>query len=297
MADSGVTVGCGDDRFCPSDPVTRAQMATFMHRLSGTAPDTGPSVNAAALTGVIVGYDEQRPSPATRTGSHTLVVGPRHEWTGVGGIVAGASNNVTGNNTTVAAGLFNTASGPQLIVTGGQNNTASGVNTAVLGGLPSSARRHIVLPSRLLRRRRRPAPHGHSGRQLLEGSASLPCGAITSLEDLTGQFLKGMLARGEFGVAGCGGVVDAASPAVDEFLARGEQAVGLHAVQHGVERAGADVVAVLGQLITHPRPVDLALAGVVEDVQAHRSAPELLEDHRLPSFPFRMTRQACEVSH
>jgi hypothetical protein len=79
MADSGVTVGCGDDRFCPSDPVTRAQMATFMHRLSGTAPDTGPSVNAAALTGVIVGYNEQRPSPATRTGSHTLVVGPRHE--------------------------------------------------------------------------------------------------------------------------------------------------------------------------------------------------------------------------
>ena len=202
MADSGVTVGCGDNRFCPSDPVTRAQMATFMHRLSGTVPDTDPSVNAAALAGVagdellaelealrvdvdeltallagvgrlqvegrdtlqftgvnlqivdgsgttagpptglgnlIVGYNEQRPSPATRTGSHTLVVGPRHEWTGVGGIVAGANNNVTGNNATVAAGLFNTASGPQSIVTGGQNNTASGTNTAVLGGLLSSA--------------------------------------------------------------------------------------------------------------------------------------------------------------
>lgn len=49
VADVGVTSGCGDgSTYCPNDPVTRAQMATFMHRLSGTAPGIAPSVAAAA---------------------------------------------------------------------------------------------------------------------------------------------------------------------------------------------------------------------------------------------------------
>lgn len=55
LADSGVTRGCNppvNDRFCPRDPVTRAQMATFMYRLSGNDDDTEPSVNAAALGGI-----------------------------------------------------------------------------------------------------------------------------------------------------------------------------------------------------------------------------------------------------
>ncbi len=34
LAAAGLTVGCGTDplRYCPDDPVTRAQMATFLHR-------------------------------------------------------------------------------------------------------------------------------------------------------------------------------------------------------------------------------------------------------------------------
>lgn len=52
MKDSGVTAGCGDGTtFCPDDPVNRAQMATFMYRLSGNDPATDPSVNAATLDG------------------------------------------------------------------------------------------------------------------------------------------------------------------------------------------------------------------------------------------------------
>jgi hypothetical protein len=50
VAAADVTVGCGGDRFCPNDNVTRAQMATFMHRLSGNAA-TPPWVNAASLGG------------------------------------------------------------------------------------------------------------------------------------------------------------------------------------------------------------------------------------------------------
>jgi hypothetical protein len=52
MLESGVTVGCAANAYCPDDPVTRAQMATFMHRLSGTADGIDPSVDAATLGGL-----------------------------------------------------------------------------------------------------------------------------------------------------------------------------------------------------------------------------------------------------
>jgi hypothetical protein len=32
VAEAGITVGCGPGRYCPSDPVSRAQMATFLQR-------------------------------------------------------------------------------------------------------------------------------------------------------------------------------------------------------------------------------------------------------------------------
>ena len=52
MADAGVSVGCGDGtNYCPDDDVSRAQMGTFMYRLSGNDPATDPSVNAATLEG------------------------------------------------------------------------------------------------------------------------------------------------------------------------------------------------------------------------------------------------------
>jgi hypothetical protein len=46
VADAGVTLGCGGGKYCPSDAVRRDQMATFMHRLSGWEPNTGPVVAA-----------------------------------------------------------------------------------------------------------------------------------------------------------------------------------------------------------------------------------------------------------
>ena len=47
MSDSGVSVGCGGNDYCPDDDVTRAQMGTFLYRLSGNDPNTAPSVYAA----------------------------------------------------------------------------------------------------------------------------------------------------------------------------------------------------------------------------------------------------------
>lgn len=55
LAEQGVTTGCEGDRFCPEDPVTRAQMATFMRRLA-----TDPTVNAATLDGATVADIVQR---------------------------------------------------------------------------------------------------------------------------------------------------------------------------------------------------------------------------------------------
>jgi hypothetical protein len=48
---NGITTGCDADSYCPQQPVTRAQMATFMHRLSGNSTVL-PSVNAKTLDGL-----------------------------------------------------------------------------------------------------------------------------------------------------------------------------------------------------------------------------------------------------
>jgi hypothetical protein len=42
IAEAGITVGCAERRFCPSAPVTRAQMAAFLYRAFGTAPPPPP---------------------------------------------------------------------------------------------------------------------------------------------------------------------------------------------------------------------------------------------------------------
>lgn len=42
LAAAGVTSGCADHRYCPGDPVTRAQMATFLTRGLGLDPITPP---------------------------------------------------------------------------------------------------------------------------------------------------------------------------------------------------------------------------------------------------------------
>ena len=58
LAELGVTAGCASDpaEFCPDDPVTRAQMATFLSRAFGLNPavpqgfvDTGGSIHEADI--------------------------------------------------------------------------------------------------------------------------------------------------------------------------------------------------------------------------------------------------------
>lgn len=51
VADASITEGCRPGEFCPRDNLTRDQMATFIHRLSGNASGIDPSVNAHRLEG------------------------------------------------------------------------------------------------------------------------------------------------------------------------------------------------------------------------------------------------------
>jgi hypothetical protein len=118
------------------------------------------------LGNLIVGYNELREPPVedgedpnVRTGSHNVVVGQRHNFSQVGRLVVGDSNQISGRFASVSGGrqntasgdvssvcggggiaedgetvLGNTASGDFAVVSGGQLNTASGRGSTVSGG-------------------------------------------------------------------------------------------------------------------------------------------------------------------
>ena len=97
----------------------------------------GSGDTMGAVTGLgnlIVGYNELRASDNDRTGSHNLVVGPRHNYSSYGGLVAGYQNTVAGSYASVSGGENNTAGGNAASVSGGARNTASGSHASVSGG-------------------------------------------------------------------------------------------------------------------------------------------------------------------
>jgi hypothetical protein len=87
---------------------------------------------------LIIGYNETR-TGAARTGSHNLVVGPRHAFTKYGGIVAGNQNNITGNYSSVLSGINNTASGIGSAILSGNANKATGNYAGILSGSSNTA--------------------------------------------------------------------------------------------------------------------------------------------------------------
>ena len=73
MAANGVTVGCNPpvfDRYCPNDPVTRGQMAAFMHRLAtNQVVDAATAITAesAGDAGTLDGHPPSDFAPSTHT--------------------------------------------------------------------------------------------------------------------------------------------------------------------------------------------------------------------------------------
>jgi hypothetical protein len=102
---------------------------------SGATDDGG---TPTGLGNLVIGYDEapqipRLPSP-DRAGSHNLIVGPGHEYTSYGGLVAGTENAVSGAGASVTGGIFNLASGVAASISGGFNNEASDDDASVSGG-------------------------------------------------------------------------------------------------------------------------------------------------------------------
>ena len=95
-----------------------------------------------SLTGLgnlIIGYNETNLLDVIRTGSHNLVIGIGHEYTGVGGLVGGINNAISNRYTAAIGGTGNTVSGYGASVSGGSNNTASGNLSSVSGGAYNAA--------------------------------------------------------------------------------------------------------------------------------------------------------------
>ena len=69
-----------------------------------------------------------------KSGSHNLIIGEQHNYSRVGGLVAGLQNTVIADNSSVSGGLFNVASGLGSSVSGGGGNQASGGASSVSGG-------------------------------------------------------------------------------------------------------------------------------------------------------------------
>jgi hypothetical protein len=89
------------------------------------------------LGNLIVGYNEPRPEGFVnfRTGSHNVVVGQQHNFSGFGGLVVGFFNEISGDFASVSGGFGNTASGAFSSVSGGNNRTAAGQFDWVAGPL------------------------------------------------------------------------------------------------------------------------------------------------------------------
>jgi len=105
---------------------------------------SGATKDTTNLGNLIIGYNEPRnigagPDTTNRTGSHTLTIGPEHQFTASGGFLAGFRNTVSADFASVSGGTNNTASGDQASVSGGSNSTASGDSASVSGGFRNKA--------------------------------------------------------------------------------------------------------------------------------------------------------------
>ncbi|MBW2058015.1 MAG: hypothetical protein JRH07_09610 [Deltaproteobacteria bacterium] len=108
---------------------------------SGYTDDGG---SPQGLGNVIIGYNEEPDSGLDaggedRSGSHNLIMGPKHRYSGCGNLVAGSANTARGSYTALVGGQSNTASGDMATVTGGLGNTASDYCSTVSGGRQNRA--------------------------------------------------------------------------------------------------------------------------------------------------------------
>jgi hypothetical protein len=89
---------------------------------------------------VLIGYHfPVTPTPLRRSGSHNLIVGEWHEYTGTGAIVSGTDNRSLADNASVIGGYQNTnASEDSTILSGSHNSLSGGGRICLVGGIKLS---------------------------------------------------------------------------------------------------------------------------------------------------------------
>ena len=107
----------------------------YLRSGSGSSDDNG---NLTGLGNLVIGYDEND-GTKIKSGSHNLVVGDLHSYTGYSGIVSGSANTLSGDIGAVIGGTGNTASEEGATITGGYSNTASGLYSHVSSGFNNIA--------------------------------------------------------------------------------------------------------------------------------------------------------------
>ena len=114
---------------------------------------TGATDTLNGKGNLVVGYS-RLDGTLDRGGSHNLVVGDFHDFTGHSSIVSGTDNHVDASNAVslggmggrvsadyaaTVGGLYNAASAPYAAALGGGYNTANGANSLAVGGYNNTA--------------------------------------------------------------------------------------------------------------------------------------------------------------
>jgi hypothetical protein len=139
-----------------NEPELEARIAALEALLAGVTrgTDGGTGVDTIRLTGanlqlvngtghtdftangagnLILGYNTHNPL-TEKTGSHVLVIGDLHSYTGSSGVVAGYSHILEGMRSSIVGGSYSTIDGADAFVGGGTNHSISGDRGFIGGG-------------------------------------------------------------------------------------------------------------------------------------------------------------------
>lgn len=133
LADAGVTGGCGQDRFCPGDPVRRDQMASF---LTSGLPRATSHAGVASLSG----EGELTGVPASVTVRTSGVAGGSGRVTLQGSVSVLSTGNVSSCPCEVEAFVYREAADPE------ERDQGPSMWTQLPGETTSSGRAAAALP-------------------------------------------------------------------------------------------------------------------------------------------------------
>jgi len=93
----------------------------------------GTDGSTNGLGNLIIGYDEDDGAD-DKSGSHNIILGEDHSYSGYGGIVSGHNNTISGRDASAIGGQTNTVTGDNAVTIGGQTTLVDGWSAAALGG-------------------------------------------------------------------------------------------------------------------------------------------------------------------